>query len=139
MGITEIAPYFTVWAWLQWAPAPAGRNPTERAADAFRRYAPKLLPHLVARDPIREDAKVGGYGLVLTWLKPGPTTDAPVGETLVAFAPKEAVASFVSNEAVFSDLLAQSRLRLFDGQTELRVPALEIVDQDLSVSSPPRC
>jgi hypothetical protein len=139
MGMTGIDPYFTAWTWLQWAPPPEGRDPAGRAADAFRRYGPKLLPHLAARDPVRADAKVGGYGLVLTWLKPGPTTDAPVGETLVVFMPKESVVSFVGGGATLAELVARSRLRLFDGQTELPLPSLGIQDRDVPALASPTC
>jgi hypothetical protein len=139
LGMTGIDPYFTAWTWLQWAPPPEGLDLVGRAADAFRRYGPKLLPHLAARDPVRADAKVGGYGLVLTWLKPGPTTDAPVGETLVVFAPKESVVSFVSGGVTLAELVARSRLRLFDGQTEMPLPSLGVPDRDAATPASPPC
>jgi len=139
MGSAEIAPHLAIWTWLQWAPAPEGGDPLGRAADAFRRYGPKLLPHLVARDPVRADARVGGYGLVLTWLKPGPATGAPVAETLVVFAPRAVVVSFVGGQMPLTELLAQSRLRVFDGQTEVPVSTLGIRDQDAAVPASPSC
>jgi hypothetical protein len=139
MGSADIAPHLAIWTWLQWAPAPEGEDPLGRAADAFRRYGPKLLPHLVARDPVRADARVGGYGIVLTWLKPGPATGAPVAETLVVFAPIAVVVSFVGGQAPLSELLAQSRLRVFDGQTEVPVSTLGIRDQDAPAPASPSC
>ena len=139
MGIAGIDPHLVAWTWLQWAPVPEGADPLGRAADAFRRYGPKLLPQLLARDPVRADARVGGYGLVLTWLKPGPATGAPITETVVVFAPKGAVVSFVGGQTRLSEQLAQSRLRLFDGQTEVPVSSLAIRDQDVPAPATPPC
>jgi hypothetical protein len=76
---------------------------------------------------------------VLTWLKPGATTDTPVGETLVVFAPKSVVVPFVGGTAPLSELLAKSRLRAFDGQTEVPLPALGIQDQDVPAPASPIC
>jgi hypothetical protein len=121
------------------APPPQGSDIFARAADAFRRYGPRLLPQVVARDAIRADAKVGGYGLVLTWLKPGAPADTPVGETLVVFSPKLVVVPFVGGTASLSKLLAQSRLRAFDGQTEVPLRALGIQDQDALAPGSPNC
>lgn len=139
IGVEAAEPHLAVWVWLQWAPPPQGSDLLARAADAFRRYGPRLLPQLVARDAIHGDAKVGGYGLVLTWLKPGATTDTPVGETLVVFAPKSVVVPFVGGTAPLSELLARSRLRAFDGQTEVPLPALGIQDQEVPAPASPIC
>ncbi len=92
--------------------------------------------HLGARKVIHADARVGGYGLVLTWVKP-PASDPPIGETLVVFLPKSAVTAFVSGTATFTELLAQARIRAFDGQTEVRLTGLAIPDQELPVRPPP--
>jgi hypothetical protein len=136
LGIDGIPPYLATWVWIPSEPALPGDSIGPRAAEAFRRYAPKLLPRLVARDVIYSDARVGGYGLVLTWIKP-PGGDPPIGETLVVFVPKRAVTSFVSGGGTFTDLLSTARIRTFDGQTEVKLGSLPIPEGEVPVQPPP--
>jgi hypothetical protein len=136
LGLENVRPYLTIWVWLPSEPAPAGGSVSARASDAFRRYGPRLLPHLVARSQIHGDSRVGGYGLVLTWTKQ-PAADPPIGETLVVFAPKPAVEPFVAGTSPIATLLAQSRIRAFDGQTEVPDPRLSIGDQEVGAPAPP--
>jgi hypothetical protein len=135
LGSEKVAPHLAIWVWLPPEPTPEGADIGARAADAFRRYGPRLLPHLVARGPIHADSRVGGYGLVLTWIKP-PAADPPIGETLVVFAPKSAVELFAGGATPITALLAQARIRTFDGQTEVMSPRLEIGDREVSAPSP---
>jgi hypothetical protein len=107
-----------------------------RATEAFRRYAPRLLPQLVARESITMDSRVGGYGIVLTWIKPGEA-DPPIGETLVVFLPKAAATPFVGGTGTFTELLMQARIRAFDGQTEVKLTGLAIPDGEVPVPPPP--
>jgi hypothetical protein len=137
LGLQNVQPYLTIWVWLPSEPAPKGESVSARASDAFRRFGPRLLPHLLARSPIHGDSRVGGYGLVLTWTKQ-PAADPPIGETLVVFAPKPAVEPFVAGTSPMTVLLAQSRIRAFDGQTEVADPRLSISDQEVAIS-PPSC
>jgi hypothetical protein len=136
LGSEKVAPHLSIWVWLPPEPAPEGANIGARAAEAFLRYGPRLLPHLVARGQIHADSRVGGYGLVLTWIKP-PAADPPIGETLVVFVPKSAVEPFVAGAIPITALLAQARIRAFDGQTEVMSPRLEIKDQDVSAAASP--
>jgi hypothetical protein len=135
-GADGLLPHLATWVWIPSEPASPGDDIGARATEAFRRYAPRLLPQLVAREVIRADARVGGYGLVLTWVKP-PGGDPPIGETLVVFLPKSAVTPFVSGTGTFTELLAQARIRAFDGQTEVKLTRLAIPDRELPVQSPP--
>jgi hypothetical protein len=136
LGIEGQPPYLTTWVWIPSEPALPADGFVARAVEAFRRYAPKLLPHLVARDVIHADARVGGYGLVLTWIKP-PGGDPPIGETLVVFLPKAAVTPFVRGSGTFTDLLSQARIRAFDGQTEVKLTGLAIPGGEMPVQPPP--
>ena len=135
-GSEKLQPHLTMWVWLPSEPAPEGADISARAADAFRRYAPRLLPHLVAPKLVHADSRVGGYGLVLTWIKT-PAADPPIGETLVVFVPKSTVEPFVSGTIPITALLAQARIRTFDGQTEVLGSRLSIHDEEVSVASPP--
>ena len=64
-------------------------------------------------------------------------SDPAIGETLVVFVPKSAAIPFVSGSGTFADLLAQARIRAFDGQTEVKVTRLTIPDRELPVKPPP--
>jgi hypothetical protein len=136
LGIDGLPPYLATWVWIPSEPALPGDGIGARAAEAFRRYAPKLLPQLVARDVIYADSRVGGYGLILTWIKP-PGGDPPIGETLVVFLPKRPVTSFVSGSGTFSELLSTARIRTFDGQTEVKLGSLPIPDKEVPAPPPP--
>ena len=136
LGIESQPPYLATWVWIPSEPALPADALGARAAEAFRRYAPKLLPHLVAREVIHADSRVGGYGLVLTWLKPGDA-DPPIAETLVVFLPKAGATSFVTEATTFTDLLAQARIRAFDGQTEVKLTGLAISDGEPPLPPPP--
>jgi hypothetical protein len=136
LGLENVRPYLTIWVWLPNEPTPAGASVGARASDAFRVFGPRLLPHLVARSQIHGDDRVGGYGLVLTWTKQ-PAADPPIGETLVVFAPKPAVEPFVAGTSPITALLAQSRTRVFDGQTEVPDPRLSVSDQEAGAPATP--
>jgi hypothetical protein len=136
LGVEGQPPYLATWVWIPSEPTLPADGVGARAVEAFRRYAPKLLPQLVAREVIHADARVGGYGLVLTWIKPGGA-DPPIAETLVVFLPKSSATPFVSGPATFTDLLAQARIRAFDGQTEVKLTRLAIPDGEAPVRPPP--
>ena len=136
LGVEGQPPYLATWVWIPSEPALPADGVGARAVEAFRRYAPKLLPQLVARDVIHADARVGGYGLVLTWVKPGGA-EPPIGETLVVFLPKASATPFVNGAATFTELLAPARIRVFDGQTEVKLAGLAIPDGEAPVRPPP--
>jgi hypothetical protein len=136
LGIDGLPPYLATWVWIPSEPALPPYGLPARATEVFRRYAPRLLPQFVAREVIHGDARVGGYGLVLTWVKPGGD-DPPIGETLVVFLPKAAATPFVGGTGTFTELLAQARIRAFDGQTEVKLTGLAIPNGEAPVLPPP--
>lgn len=136
LGVDGLPPYLATWVWIPSEPALPADGLAARATEAFRRYAPRLLPQLVAREAIHTDSRVGGYGIVLTWVKPGGA-DPPIGETLVVFMPKAAATPFADGAATFTELLMQARIRAFDGQTEVTLTRLAIPDGELPVRPPP--
>lgn len=137
LGADGLPPYLATWVWIPSEPPLSGDGIGVRSAEAFRRYAPKLLPLLVAREGLHADSRIGGYGLLLTWIKPERGTP-PIGETLVVFLPKSAVPPFVAETATFGELLREAQIRMFDGQTEVDLTRLEIPDWEVPVR-PPRC
>ena len=116
-GKAQLAPHLSAWVMVPESTAPNGGDLGARAAEAFHRYGSRLLQALLAREPIRADARLGGYGLVLTWMRPAQGDDR-VGETLVVFADNAAVAEFTGGARGARAFLARADVRLFDGQTD---------------------
>ena len=129
--------HLATWVWIPSEPALPRDGIGARAAEAFRRYGATLLTQLAAREAIHADPRVGGYSLVLTWIKP-QRADPPIGESLVVFLPKSAVTPFVGGQVTLTELLAQARIRAFEGQTEVSLGGLTVPDQAGSVR-PPLC
>lgn len=126
------APYLTLWVWVDRARPPAGASLLARAGDAFGRYGRPLFGRLLGRSPVFAEPRVGGYGLILTWLGPASSGGRLVGESLAVFADKLAVANFVHEAIGAGTFLARAEVRAFDGQDELPPPRLA-VDEDAPV------
>ena len=77
-----------------------------------------LFRQLLARSPIFADPRVGGYGLILTWLAPARRDGRVVGESVAVFADKVATANFVHDTITVDVFLSRAEVRLFDGDTE---------------------
>jgi hypothetical protein len=128
-GFAADAPYLTLWVWLTDRRAPGGGDIAARATDAFRRHAQALFRRLVGRSPVFADPRVGGFGLILTWVGPIPRDGRVVGESLVMFADKLTVANYVFDTIAPSVFLERAGVRIFDGQTEV-IPAHLSVDDN---------
>lgn len=130
------APHLTLWVWVDPGQSPAGGSLVARAGGVFGRHGRVLFARLLARTPVFTDPRVGGYGLILTWLSPAQRGGRLVGESLAVFADKLAVANFVHETIGAATFLARADVRAFDGQTELASPGL-VVDDD--AGAPPSC
>jgi hypothetical protein len=129
-GFAADTTYLTLWVWLTDRQAPGGGDITARATDAFRRHAQGLFRRLLGRSAIFADPRVGGFGLILTWVGPIPRDGRVVGESLVMFADKLSVANYVFDTIAPSAFLEKAAVRIFDGQTEVN-PAHLSVDDDV--------
>jgi hypothetical protein len=116
-GKPQLAPHLSAWMVMDQSVTLSGGDLGARAAEAFHRYGSRLFQRLLAREPIRADARLGGYGLVLTWIRPAQGDDQ-VGETLVVFADNTGVAEFTGGALGARAFLARADVRLFDGQSE---------------------
>jgi hypothetical protein len=128
-------PHLTLWVWLH-DPAPVGGDPTARAADAFRRLGQPLLRRLLQRSGVFADGRVGGYGLVLSWLGPTSRAGRTVAESLILFADKLATANFVHETIGPATFLARATVRIFDGQTEVGGAPLAVADDGTPAEQP---
>ena len=118
--------HLTLWVWLDPGRPPLGRDTAARATAAFRQYGQRLARRLVGRAPVAADSRVGGYGLILTWLGPRKIKDTPVAESLVVFSRKDEVIAFAGGQTEAPTFLAASEVRAFDGQTEVPFPPLTV-------------
>lgn len=132
----DAAPSLTLWVWVESGPPAGGGSLAARAAGVFERHGRGLFARLLARSPLFADPRVGGYGLILTWLSPTQQGGRLVGESLAVFADKLAVANFVHETIGAATFLARADVRAFDGQTELTSPRLTVDDD---AGSPPSC
>src|SRR5262245_45768026 len=127
-GRTDGPPHLTLWVWLDTARPPQGRSFAARAGEAFGHYGQALFRRLLGQSPVFADARVGGYGLILTWIGPTQRSGRVVGESLAVFADKLAAANFALDTIGPTAFLARAEVRAFDGETELPVPSLGLDD-----------
>ena len=142
LGADESPPYLATWVWIPSEPPLSGDGIGARSAEAFRRYAPKLLPLLVAREGLRGFSHRG--------LRTPPDLDQASGRHPAdrrdprRLPPKSAVTPFVAGTATFGELLRKAQIRVFDGQTEVDFIRLEIPDWEVpsgrrAASAVPTC
>jgi hypothetical protein len=134
-GRPDGPPHLTLWVWLDGARPPQGRSFAARADEAFGRYGQRLFRRLLGQSPVFADARVGGYGLILTWVGPTQRDGRVVGESLAVFADKLAVANFALDTIGPAAFLSRAAVRAFDGETELPVPSLGLDDATLTRAS----
>jgi hypothetical protein len=121
-------PHLVLWVWLDPGQQPQGPSFAARAGEAFGQYGQGLFRRLLGQSPVFADPRVGGYGLILTWIGPTQRGGRVVGESLAVFADKLAVANFVLDTIGPAAFLSRVEVRAFDGETELPVPKLGLND-----------
>jgi hypothetical protein len=121
-------PHLTLWVWVDSDRSPPGASLTARASTVFEGHGRRLFGRLLGRSPVFADPRVGGYGLILTWLSPTTRGGRVVGESLSVFADKLAVSNFVHETIGATTFLGRAEMRAFDGQTEVASPTLTVAD-----------
>lgn len=125
-GKPQLLPHLSVWMIADESVGPGGDDFGARAAEAFQLYGGRLLQRLVARDRVRADAKVGGYGVVLTWMR--SRGDERMGETMVVFVDTASAAEFADGARGARALLARADIRLFEGDVEKALEPIPVDD-----------
>ena len=118
--------YLTTWVLIdQKDDARFGALPVERRASAmFSRYGVDLLRRMTALKGVAGDGGLQGYGVVLSWTKPG--SDQKVNESLVFWVDKATAQGFVARRVPAADLVSRAKLNYFDGTDEHGRIALEV-------------
>lgn len=126
--------YLTTWVLIdQKDDARFGALPVERRASAmFSRYGVDLLRRMTALKGVAGDGGLQGYGVVLSWTKPG--SDQKVNESLVFWVDKATAQGFVARRVPAADLVSRAKLNYFDGTDEHgRIP-LEVWEDNFTTT-----
>jgi hypothetical protein len=112
-----------------------GTFPKERRASAmFSRYGVDLLRRMVALQGVAGDPAVQGYGVVLSWTKPGTDKPGaqPVNESLVFWVDKSVAQSYLARRVNAAELTNRARYTYFDGTEEQGRLPLEIWEDNFT-------
>lgn len=132
-GTPDDERYLNVWVWVEQkiTPAFAAAPAPLRASAMFQRYGMDLLRHLSIHPPLVQDPALTGFGVVMTWMKPGGEPRPGVlgvNETLVVFVDKHALQRFLRREVSSAEFIQRAIVQSFDGVTDLGRLPLEIPD-----------
>ncbi len=102
-----------------------------RQSAMFSRYGVDMLRRLAALPGLPAEPDLAGFGVILTWPKPGTNGRPgvqPVNETLALFVSRGPLLDFLARRIGALDLATVAQFTLFDGQHELGRLPLEIWD-----------
>ena len=98
----------------------------------FSRYGVDLLRRMTALKGVASDGGVQGYGVVLSWTKPG--SDRKVNESLVFWVDKATAQGFLARRVPAAELVNRAKLNFFDGTDEHgRIP-LEVWEDNFTTT-----
>jgi hypothetical protein len=128
-GATGDERYLTIWIRIEQGDDPgfSSMRPAERASAMFSRYGIPLLRRMASMGAVTGDGQVEGFGVVLSWIKPGRARPA-VNETLVAFVDRAPTLELAARTIDLAEITRRARFSLFDGTTELPRPQLDAWD-----------
>jgi hypothetical protein len=112
-----------------------GTFPRERRASLmFSRYGVDLLRRMVALQGVAGDPAVQGYGVVLSWTKPGTDKPGmqPVNESLVFWVDKAVAQGYLARRVSAADLTSRARYTMFDGIEEQGRLPLEVWEDNFT-------
>ena len=103
-----------------------------RASAMFSRYGVDLLRRMTALKAVAGDGGVQGYGVVLSWTKPG--SDEKVNESLVFWVDKATAQGFLARRVPAADMVSRAKLNYFDGVEEHGRIALEVWEDNFTTT-----
>lgn len=112
-----------------------GTFPRERRASAmFSRYGIDLLRRMAALEGVARDPGVQGYGVVLSWIKPGTDKPGmqPVNESLVFWIEKSVAQGYLTRRVAAAEFANRARYTYFDGMDEQGRLPLEIWEDNFT-------
>jgi hypothetical protein len=133
-GATSDERYLSIRVFVEQEPSPqfASLGAEGRASSMFSRYVGPLLRRMTREPSLLEDPAVGGFAVVLEWVKQGPARadGRPVHETIAAFVERSVAAHYVAAPGGTSQLVERTRVLGFDGETPLGQLRLSAWDDD---------
>ena len=126
--------YLTTWILIdQKDDGRFGAFPVERRASAmFSRYGVDLLRRMTALKGVAGDGGLQGYGVVLSWTKPG--SDQKVNESLVFWVDKATAQGFLARRVPAAELVSRAKHNYFDGTDERGRIALEVWEDNFTTT-----
>ena len=123
--------YLSVWLEIdQHEDAQFAALAQERRQSAmFSRYGVEMLRRLAALPGLRTEPTLEGFGVILTWPKPGTNGKPgvqPVNETLALFVDRASLLDFLARKLTPRELATRATFTLFDGQQEVGRLPLEV-------------
>jgi len=102
-----------------------------RQSAMFSRYGVEMLRRLAALQGLRAEPTLEGFGVILSWPKPGTNGKPgvqPVNETLALFVNRAALLDFLARKLTGPELATRAQFTLFDGQQDMGRLPLEVWD-----------
>jgi hypothetical protein len=126
--------YLSVWVSIDQAEDPRFGAFTlpQRVSAMFSRYGVDLLRRMTKYTDVQSDANVQGFTVILSWVKPGTATTAPISETIALFADKPVVADFLAQRLPAAEFAEKATFNVFDGKTKIGRVQLDIVQDDFN-------
>lgn len=120
--------YLSVWVWVEQLEDHrfAALTPEQRASAMFSRYGVPLLRRLAGVGDVAADRNLDGFGVILSWVKPGTVNKKdvqPINETLAFFTDRASGLDFLGRRLAASEFTNRAHFTFFDGQQEVgRLP-----------------
>ena len=115
--------YLSIRLYVDQQPSPefARLTTEERASAMFSRYVGPMLRRMTRHAEIVNDDGIGGFNVIVEWLKQAPTSarERPVHETIAAFIEKVDADEYLAGRATIRDLASRARVLAWDGEKAL--------------------
>ena len=122
-GAAQDDRYLSIRIYIDQQPSPEfSRLPSEQRASAmFSRYVGPMLRRMGRHAAIVNDDDVGGFNVIVGWLKqvPASAKERPVHETIAAFVEKIDADDYLAGRATTQELATRARVLAWDGEQAL--------------------
>ena len=86
-----------------------------RISAMFSRHGVYLLKQMQALSTLAADTNVTGYGVALSWPKPGTPANQPKAETVAVFVDKTTLVDYLAKKLPGNEFISRAKLSFFDG------------------------
>ncbi|PYM17510.1 MAG: hypothetical protein DMD81_08785 [Candidatus Rokuibacteriota bacterium] len=122
-GATDDDRYLSIRLYVDQQPSPEFDRLTiaERASAMFSRYVGPMLRRMARHAELVNDDVIGGYSVIVEWLKgiPASSKERPVHQTIAAFIEKVDADEYLSGRVRTRELASRARVLAFDGEEAL--------------------